>query len=198
MICGSKQTAVRHKPVGDDIRRKVADGKWHNLDVIADKIEADRDHVQGTLDRNVQRRKLPLQSRAEACRYRLRLPPFQTRSGDQFKPCGAISTGSRPGQWQKLGGRRLIFRSPRRFLEQLAKLERETFHDRRRSLGGFEPFQEGLQFLGYLAARETPGGATMASPEGPPQLPGEAFGSGGSVCMHAARCTGGASLSCPG
>ena len=189
MICGSKQTGNR--PNSDSTmsssccrprrrsrcgtnrsamtsERKVADGRWHNLDVIADKIEADRDHVQGTLDRNVQRRKLPLQSRAEACRYRLRLPPFQTRSGDQFKPCGAISTGSRPGQWQKLGGRRLIFRSPRRFLEQLAKLERETLHDRRRSLGGFEPFQEGLQLLGYLAARETPGGATMASPEGPP------------------------------
>ena len=51
LLQAAPEKPVRHKPVGDDIRRKVADGKWHNLDVIADKIEADRDHVQGTLDR---------------------------------------------------------------------------------------------------------------------------------------------------
>jgi hypothetical protein len=42
--------APRRPPIGNKIKEQFADGKWHNLDVIAKKIEADPDHVRETLD----------------------------------------------------------------------------------------------------------------------------------------------------
>jgi len=43
-------TAPRRPKIGNRIREQFADGKWHNLDVIAAKLDADVDHVRETLD----------------------------------------------------------------------------------------------------------------------------------------------------
>lgn len=43
-------TAPRRPKIGQAIKARYADGKWHKLDVIAGKIEGDADHIRETLD----------------------------------------------------------------------------------------------------------------------------------------------------
>jgi hypothetical protein len=50
MLQSESVMAPRRPPIGAKIKERFADGKWHNLDVITEKIGADRDHVRETLD----------------------------------------------------------------------------------------------------------------------------------------------------
>lgn len=50
MMQSERVTAPRRPKIGNKIREQFADGKWHNLDVIANKLDADVDHVRETLD----------------------------------------------------------------------------------------------------------------------------------------------------
>ena len=50
-LLGSGFISTAKRPgIGKQIREYFADGKWHDLAVIADKIEADEAHVEATLD----------------------------------------------------------------------------------------------------------------------------------------------------
>jgi len=42
--------APRRPPIGKKIRDSFADGKWHSLTTISEKLDADLDHVRDTLD----------------------------------------------------------------------------------------------------------------------------------------------------
>jgi transcriptional regulator with XRE-family HTH domain len=46
---GAHVTSPRRPAIGAKIRERFADGKWHSLEVIAEKIEANIDHVRETL-----------------------------------------------------------------------------------------------------------------------------------------------------
>lgn len=50
LLQGAQVMAPRRAPIGNKIRERFADGKWHSIEVIAEKIEADADHVRETLD----------------------------------------------------------------------------------------------------------------------------------------------------
>lgn len=43
-------TSARRPPIGPSIKEHFADGKWHRLETVANKLETDEDHVRDTLD----------------------------------------------------------------------------------------------------------------------------------------------------